>query len=117
MGTEQAKMFEGKYTVLELDTLKFMPDGALVTAYCVVENIPLTELAEVADLQKVHLNLLEKYRKKDWAHCEQSIKQLIGKWGGELDSFYTDLLNRVQNYQEKDPGENWDGFVEKYVKQ
>ena len=61
MGTEQAKMFEGKYTVLELDTLKFMPDGALVTAYCVVENIPLTELAEVADLQKVHLNLLEKY--------------------------------------------------------
>ena len=38
---EPAKDLEEKFTVLELDTIKFQESGQKVTSYCVVENIPL----------------------------------------------------------------------------
>jgi len=33
----------------------------------------------------------------------------MGKWNGELDSFYTDLLKRVMSYKENEPPEDWTG--------
>jgi hypothetical protein len=32
----------------------------------------------------------------------------MGKWGGELDSFYTDLLQRVMHFKQHAPAEDWD---------
>jgi hypothetical protein len=33
----------------------------------------------------------------------------MGKWNSELDSFYSDLLLRVQAYRQTPPGDEWDG--------
>ena len=45
---------------------------------------------------------------QQWNYCEQAIQGLIGKWAGELDSFYTDLLQRVVHFKQNPPAEDWD---------
>jgi len=34
---------------------------------------------------------------------------LLGKWNCELDSFYTDLGQRVEQYRSNPPPADWDG--------
>lgn len=109
---DQVEQFREKYTVLELDTIR-IGNNQIVTAYCVVENIPVLELPLVESHRKLHHNLLENYRKKDWNFCQQAIDQLKGRWGGEVDTFYADLQSRLVKYESQDPGENWDGIIEK----
>ena len=110
-GDEQAQEIGKKYTVLELDTVRFIPSGTTATAYAVVENIPIPDLPKLSFQTDLHHNLLENYRKKDWNFCEQSIENLIGCFGGELDTFYAELQTRINNYKENDPGDSWDYFI------
>jgi hypothetical protein len=61
----------------------------------VVEQIPITELSTVESLKDLHANLITNYAKQDWNYCEQAIEHLMGKWGGEVDSFYMELKTRT----------------------
>lgn len=112
-GDEQALEIGKKYTVLELDTVRFVPSGVMATAYAVVENIPIQDLPKLSFQTELHHNLMENYRKRDWNFCTQAIENLVGNFGGELDSFYAELQTRISNYKENDPGENWDPAIEK----
>jgi hypothetical protein len=102
-----------KFTVLELDTFKLAHDGTTVTAYCVVENIPINDLPKVESMRELHANLLENYRKKDWNYCNQALDFLIGFWGHELDTYYQSLRDRITQYTSADPGDNWDWTITK----
>jgi hypothetical protein len=102
-----------KYTVLELDTIRMLPNGSESTAYCVIEKIPLSELGQLPELKQLHHDMMLQYKTGDWAACEKSIKMLSKCWGTELDSFYAIMLARVQDLQLNDPGENWDPVIEK----
>lgn len=114
-GQEQADVISQNHTVLELDTFRFMPQNVIQTAYTVVENIPIEDLSRLSFQKDLHHNLMENYRKGDWNFCEQAIEQLIGAFGGEVDSFYADLQTRIDNLKENDPGEFWDPIIEKTV--
>jgi hypothetical protein len=105
--------YKEKYTVLELDTIRILPENRLVTAYCVVEQIPLEEMQNVEDQQQLHANLLENYKKRDWQASSEIIEQLTGCWDGELDSFYEEIRGRIAKYIDCDPGELFDGIIEK----
>jgi hypothetical protein len=100
------------YTVLELDTF-WQPDGITSIAYCVVEKIPLADFDKIDAYKKVHSDLLTNYRAREWTYCEHAIEGLMGKWNGELDSFYSNLMLRVLDYQQNPPAEDWDGFLVK----
>lgn len=110
---EHSKDIEKKYVVLDLDTFS-VPDGSTHTVCCVVENIPITELSETETLKAVHSTLLENYAKKNWNSCEQAIKQLMGKWGGELDTFYLDLKTRVEQLKIQDLDDSWSPVIPKH---
>jgi hypothetical protein len=97
------------FTVLELDTFRLVSEGRTATAYCVIEKIPLADFDKLEAYKKVHADLVENYRRREWTYCEHAIEGLMGKWNGELDSFYSDLLLRVQAYQQNSPGDEWDG--------
>lgn len=112
---EQLNNYTEKYTVLELDTIRILPENRLVTAYCVVETIPIQELPQVESKRDLHKNLMINYRKKDWNYCSQALEHLIGSWNKELDSFYADLQSRIAKYTEEDPGDSWDGTIEKHT--
>ena len=114
-GTESVELLEGRYTVLELDTFVLRPTNEVVTAYCLVETIPIEEMAAIESLKDLHLNLMAEYRKRNWHYCEDAIAHLIGKWGGELDSFYGELLQRIMTFKETDLPEDWTGYLDRAV--
>ena len=101
-----------KYIVLELDTFS-LPNGTKHTACCVIENIPITELAQVEDLKKLHADLIKNYGLKNWNYCEQAIEHLMGKWGGEVNSFYQELKQRIEQLKTMDLGNSWSPVIEK----
>ena len=111
-GTSTAEELSNKHAVLELDTIT-IGNSTPIIAYCVIQNIPLEELPVTEDLKKLHSSLMENYFTKNWEFCEQALEQLIGKWSGEMDTFYADLLKRINNFKDQDPGPGWTGIVAK----
>jgi hypothetical protein len=112
---DQLDQYREKYTVLELDTIRVMPVNRLVTAYCVVDTIPIVDMPLTESKTDLHNNLLLNYRKRDWNYCQQALEHLVGSWNGELDSFYEDIRVRVDQYVTNDPGPDWDGIIEKHT--
>jgi hypothetical protein len=103
------------YTVLELDTMRFLPKNQLIKTWCVVENIPLAEFPVLDHNKKIHNDLIEQYRRQDWNFCEKAIEALKGKWDGELDSFYDELTRRIQEYKQQPMPSDWDWTIPRVV--
>jgi hypothetical protein len=80
-----------------------------------VETIPVQEMPAIASLKDLHSNLMAEYRKRNWLYCQDAIAHLTGKWGGELDSFYSELLQRIMKLKQTDLAEDWTGRVDKTV--
>jgi len=108
---DDAKKLADKFTVLELDTIKFQSTGHKITSYCVIENIPLGDFPVVDAYAKVHHDMMQAYREQNWEYVESAINGLTGKWNGEVDSFYQNLSLRIQQNKENPPSENWDACI------
>jgi hypothetical protein len=107
---DSIKDIPDSYTVLELDTFK-AADGSTSVAHCVVEKIPLGDFSKLEAYKTVHADLIENYRRREWTYCEHAIEGLMGKWNGELDTFYSNLLIRVMSYKQNPPPSDWDGAL------
>jgi hypothetical protein len=107
---ESRAILPDHYTVLELDTFRVPGRSDTVTAYCVIEKIAMHEFATVEDYKSVHADLIKNYKLRQWSFCEQAVDTLMGRWAGELDSFYQDLLIRVLDYKQNEPPAEWDGI-------
>lgn len=105
-------MQDNKYIVLEVDTIRSSNEAEPITAYCVVEKVPLAELGATSAYVDWHKDLIADYKNRQWQQCLQTIDLLQGHFNGELDSFYDILKARIQNYLEHDPGPDWDGVYE-----
>jgi len=114
-GHENTPELRQKYTVLTLDTFLFAGQADPVTAYCVIESVPLEEIHKLDMWQDLHENLIKQYRTKNWKYCEDALEHLKGRWQGELDSFYADLWSRISEYKNQDPGLEWSGIRDKTV--
>lgn len=95
VGKEAADRLDGNYTVLELET----HDSAQgpVTAYCVVEadKIPLIEIPFIANHKSLHDEFVKEYRNGNYKFCKDAAEHLIGRFGGEVDSFYEEIIRRI----------------------
>ena len=110
-GKEKLAGIDSKYTILELDTIRLPDQDKSVTAYCLIESIPITEMASIDQSRDLHENLIKIYRLQTWKYCEDALVHLIGNWNREVDSFYTDLAGRVQQNKLNGVDESWDGTV------
>ena len=99
------------YILLELDTFRRDGETETVTAYCLVEKPALDELVNIEAYKKIHADVVKYFKQQHWDYCEQAIQGLIGKWGGELDTFYTDLLNRVKQNKQNGVAKDWDATL------
>jgi adenylate cyclase len=115
LGHENVNDVGDRHIVLELDTMRFSGSDKTVTAYCLVEQMPLEEMFVVINFIDLHTNLMKNYRLRNWKFCEDALEHLRGKWRGELDSFYDTLASRVAAYQANDPGAEWDGVINKEI--
>ena len=111
-GKDVADELSSRHTLLELDTITIKGSTPIVV-YCVIEHVPLDELSKTEALKEMHSALMENYRSRNWQFCEEAIGYLMGAWGKEADTFYENLLERVNNYKENDPGPDWTGIVAK----
>jgi hypothetical protein len=99
------------YIVLELDTFRRTGETETVKAYCLVEKPALDELVNIEAYKKIHADVVKYFKQKHWEYCEQAIEGLMGKWGGELDTFYADMLNRIKQNKANGVSDNWDAVI------
>jgi hypothetical protein len=57
--------------------------------------------------------LIINYGLRNWQACLTGIKELRGKWRGELDTFYQDLENRVTGHIISNPSPDWSPVIVK----
>lgn len=94
MGSEAAERLKENYTVLELET--FEHKGQKITCYCVVDQIPLLELPELDRYKQLHADFIAEYNAGNYEFCKNCAEHLIGKFNGDLDSFYEILMSRFE---------------------
>lgn len=95
-GKEQADRLKEKYTVLELDTVKVEEVDKNLTLFAVVdtEKLGVVDLPQLAQWVKLHEDLIRNLKKKDKNFCLQAVEHLLGKFGGDIDSFYEHVKGR-----------------------
>jgi hypothetical protein len=100
-------------TILELDT--FFQPGLVdpITVYAVLENtsVPISEIPVIEQQRELHNTMMLEYRQRNWNYCEQALEHLLGKWCGELDSFYQELSTRIDTLKQTTLPEDWTGIV------
>lgn len=86
---EIAEELKKKYIVLELETIN-VGEGKIIEAHCVVpgDKIPLDQLPRIEKDIELHNHFVEAIKRKDYRLCADMAPHLMGKFGGELDSFY-----------------------------
>lgn len=94
-GRENAKVLRERYTVLDLETVE--KDGVKLEVFCVIpaEKIGIPDLPHLDNWIKLHHDFLNGYNSKHYDYCRQCIEHLMGKFGGEVDSFYSIILERI----------------------
>jgi adenylate cyclase len=108
---------DGRFTILELDIIQAAEDRAPETAYCILTDIGLGEINQLADKVDMHHQLIDAYRSQQWDACLAIMQLLYGSWNGEVDSFYIELAKRIAEYKLNPPPENWDGVLRPYLTQ
>ena len=94
-GRENAERLREKYTVLDLETVE--KDGVSLEVFCLIpaDKIGLTDLPQLDAWIKLHNDFLNGYHTQQWNYCRQCIEHLTGKFGGEVDTFYEEILKRI----------------------
>ena len=95
LGKQAAEKLQDSYTILELETFT-RQDGSAITAYCVIESVPISELPILLSNIKLHENFIREYNNKNYKYCEDAVEHLLGKFNGELDSFYLEIIGRIK---------------------
>ena len=94
-GRENAEQLREKYTVLDLETVE--KDGHSLEVFCLIpgEKLGINDLPQLEQWKKLHNDFLNGYHTQQWNYCRQCIEHLMGKFGGEVDSFYQEILRRI----------------------
>lgn len=109
--TENIEAIKSNAVVLELDTFYFSNLDKTTTAYCVIDNIKITEFDKIVQYQTLHAELLDAYKQKDFKLCQDLLEQLIGAFNGEVDSFYLELSQRVSDLKFKVLSDDWSSTI------
>ena len=96
-GRENAERLREKYTVLDLE--KLIVEGKEIEVFCLIpaEKIALPDLPQLEQWTTLHNDFLHGYETKQYNYCRQCIEHLMGKFGGEVDSFYEEILKRIDS--------------------
>jgi hypothetical protein len=97
-GKENAEELRTRYTVLDLEEIPVDGHGIL-SAYCVIpsEKIGLDELPQLESWVKLHHDFINGYKTQQYDYCLQCIEHLMGRFGGEVDTFYEEIKRRIDS--------------------
>jgi hypothetical protein len=109
--TVNIEAIKSNNVVLELDTFYFSRLDKTATAYCVIDNIKITDFNKIEQNQRLHAELIAAYKQKDFKLCQDLLEHLIGSLNGELDSFYLELSERVSDLKLKKLSDDWSSII------
>jgi len=91
-----AEQLRQQHTVLELETIT--KDGVTIDAFCLIpaEKIALTEMPNLQHNIKLHNEFINAYKAGNYQLCRDLYKHVIGKFAGEVDSFYEEIISRIK---------------------
>jgi hypothetical protein len=95
-----------KHPVLELDTIWQPGMSEPITLHAVIERVALNDIASMELQRELHEGMIRVYKSGEWEILPLLIEQLKGKWQGELDTFYDEILDFISRTDPKD----WDGI-------
>ena len=89
-----AESLRTNQTVLELET--FPVGDQTITAYCVVpaERV-FPDITRLDNIKELHQAFISALNEKNYQLCQDIAPELIGRFGGELDSFYEEILKKI----------------------
>lgn len=95
IGKDKAEKLKDQYVILPLDQVSV--DGVEDRAYCVITNdqLPLDHVVNLQEHIKLHNDFIQQMDADNYSYCIDAIPNLKGLFGGELDSFYDEVLNRI----------------------
>ena len=93
---EAADRLKNSHTVLELETHEV--NGKSVTTYCVVppEKLFAAGFNNLERYVELHNGFITAYKEKNYKLCEDIGEHMMGAFGGELDTFYEEILKRIR---------------------
>lgn len=99
-GRENATKLREKYTVLDLEKLVVNDEQGQqieLEVFCLIpaDKISIGDLPQLENWVKLHQDFLHGYETEQYNYCRQCIEHLMGKFGGEVDTFYEEILNRI----------------------
>ena len=96
VGRDRVEKLKDNYTILPLD--RVLVDGVEDRAYCVIvnEQISFIEIPILSQWVDLHKKLIEEYDKDNTKFCLDAMEQLYDKFGGELNTFYDELQQRLK---------------------
>ena len=99
-GRENAEKLREKYTVLDLEKITVKDDDGKsveMEVFCLIpaDKIALPDLPQLEQWTKLHNDFLNGYHTQQYNYSRQCIEHLTGKFGGELDTFYEEILKRI----------------------
>jgi len=109
--TVNIEAIKSNNVVLELDTFYFSRLDKTATAYCVIDNIKITDFNKIEQNQRLHAELIAAYKQKDFKLCHDLLEHLVGSFNGEADSFYQDLQHRVCDLINSDSVDEWNHII------
>lgn len=113
IGEDRAIGLAARYIVLTLDTFRVDAQTDPVKSFCVIETVPIDQLAQIEHWQDLHENLIVNYGKKNWDYCLQAIEHLMGRWNGQVDSFYVNLAARITTQMNRAADDTWSPIIDR----
>ncbi len=107
LGPKTAEYVKHDYFVLELDKIAVKGKKEGVNIYTVLTDIDSAK-AWVSE-KELHNNMLLQYRNKKWDEARKLTKELIGKFDCNMDLYYENWLERIDEMTTKQLPEQWDG--------
>ena len=95
VGEQRASVLRETHTVLSLE--KITHEGTVDRAYCVVPSdaVNFMEIQQLEQHVELHEQFVLEYEIGNYQYCRDAAEHLYGKFGGELDSFYDEILKRI----------------------
>lgn len=93
---QAAEQLQDRYLILEMET--FPAGEKLLETFCVVEGekIPAEEMSTLEHYKNLHRDFIVALKGEHFQVCLELIPHLRGKFGGELDSFYDTIAERLR---------------------
>jgi hypothetical protein len=94
---QTAEELSEKYVVLELES--HLVEDKILETFCVIDakKIPLNEIPMMDHWKKLHNEFVKANKDKNAKLCVDLAEHLKGKFGGDLDEFYSIVCERFND--------------------